>query len=78
MIIPTPGGLGSYHAIVMLGLVVLGIGEIDLTSTNKNYNPALIFPTIVHASQTLVAIIAGSISLLLLFIAKKKKNELPA
>ena len=71
MVIPTPGGVGSYHAIVMIGLSVLGIGTIYLGEGGDPTNPALIFPTIVHIAQTLVAIIMGSISLLILFLSKK-------
>ena len=75
MIIPTPGGIGSYHAIVMIGLVVLGVGFIDLRSQSADYNPALVFPTIVHVAQTLVAIIMGSGALIILFLSKKNPNE---
>ena len=74
MVIPTPGGVGSYHAIVMLGLSVLGVGTIYLGEGGDPTNPALLFPTIVHVAQTLVAIIMGSIGLLILFVSKKKKN----
>jgi hypothetical protein len=75
MVIPTPGGIGSYHAIVMIGLAVLGVGFINLTPPEGEINPALIFPTVVHIAQTLVAIIMGSISLFILFLTKKKKYE---
>ena len=74
MIIPTPGGIGSYHAIVMIGLYVLGVGAIDLGEGGDPKNPALLFPTIVHVAQTLVAIIMGSLSLIVLFLSKKKNN----
>jgi uncharacterized protein (TIRG00374 family) len=74
MIIPTPGGVGSYHAIVMIGLSVLGVGTIYLGEGGDPTNPALLFPTIVHVAQTLVAIIMGSIGVLILFLSKKKKN----
>ena len=74
MIIPTPGGIGSYHAIVMIGLSVLGVGTVYLGAGGDPTNPALIFPTIVHIAQTLVAIIMGSLSLLILFLSKKKNN----
>jgi len=74
MVIPTPGGVGSYHAIVMIGLSVLGVGTIYLGEGGDPTNPALLFPTIVHVAQTLVAIIMGSIGLLILFVSKKKKN----
>ena len=74
MVIPTPGGVGSYHAIVMIGLSVLGVGTIFLGEGGDPTNPALLFPTIVHVAQTLVAIIMGSIGLIILFLKKKKKN----
>ncbi|MEC8852942.1 MAG: lysylphosphatidylglycerol synthase transmembrane domain-containing protein, partial [Bacteroidota bacterium] len=57
MVIPTPGGIGSYHAIVMIGLAVLGVGFINLTPPEGEINPALVFPTVVHVAQTVVAII---------------------
>ena len=75
MVIPTPGGIGSYHAIVMIGLAVLGVGFINLNPPEGEINPALVFPTVVHVAQTLVAIIMGSISLFILFLTKKTKHE---
>ena len=74
MVIPTPGGVGSYHAIVMIGLSVLGVGTVYLGAGGDPTNPALIFPTIVHVAQTLVAIIMGSLALIVLFLSKKKSN----
>ena len=74
MVIPTPGGVGSYHAIMMIGLSVLGVGTVFLGEGGDPSNPALLFPTIVHIAQTLVAIVMGSIGLLILFISKKKGN----
>ena len=74
MVIPTPGGVGSYHAIVMIGLSVLGVGTIFLGENGDPLNPALLFPTIVHIAQTLVAIIMGSIGLLLLSLTKRKQS----
>ena len=74
MVVPTPGGVGSYHAIMMIGLSVLGVGTVFLGEGGDPSNPALLFPTIVHIAQTLVAIIMGSIGLLILFLSKKKSN----
>ena len=71
MVIPTPGGIGSYHAIVMTGLAILGVGFIDFNTKESIYNPALLFPTIIHAAQTLVAIIMGIIGIIILFLSKK-------
>ena len=75
MVIPTPGGIGSYHAIVMIGLSVLGIGAISFGDNGDTSNPALLFPTIIHAGQTLMAIIMGFIGLLILFLSKKVKSQ---
>ena len=73
MVIPAPGGIGSYHLIVMIGLVALQIpeGVLSVNSYDK-YNPAMLFPFVVHTAQTFVAIIMGSVGLLMLFIVNKK------
>ena len=55
MAVPLPGGTGSYHTLVPLGLVTLyGLAQSDAV--------ALVF--IFHALQTLIMIAAGVISLL--------------
>lgn len=75
MIIPTPGGFGSYHYIVMIGLCVLQIpGSFIQEVPYDKYNPALLFPTVVWFAQSSVAVILGSLSLLILFLSKKKNN----
>ena len=73
MVIPAPGGIGSYHLIVMIGLVALQIpqGVLSVSSYDK-YNPAMLFPFVVHTAQTFVAIVMGSIGILMLFSRKKK------
>ena len=58
----------------MIGLSVLGIGSIAFGANGDASNPALLFPSIIHAGQTLMAIIMGSIGVLILFLSKKKKN----
>ena len=75
MVIPAPGGIGSYHLLVKIGLVALNIpdGFISL-EPYENYNPAMLFPFIVHTAQTFLAIIMGSAGLIILF---KKKNQQP-
>ncbi len=76
MVIPAPGGMGSYHLIVMIGLVALQIPEGVLSiKPYDEYNPAMLFPFVVHTAQTFVAIIMGSIGLLMLFIGKKKSSS---
>ena len=75
MVIPAPGGIGSYHLMVMIGLVALQVPEGVLSIKPYNdYNPAMLFPFIVHTAQTFVAIIMGSLGLLFLFLSKKKSN----
>ena len=66
MVVPTQGGIGSYHLATKLGLMSLGIGA----------DSALIFAFAVHTAQTLMALVFGAISLALLFISKNNaKND---
>ena len=65
MVVPSQGGIGSYHLAVKLGLVGIGIGV----------QPALLFAFAVHTSQTLMAIVFGIISSLLLISHKKNTDE---
>ena len=75
MVIPAPGGIGSYHLMLMIGLVALQVPQGTLSVSPYNeYNPAMLFPFIVHTAQTFVAIIMGSLGLLFLFVSKKKSN----
>ena len=68
MAAPVQGGIGAYHLIVSMGLGVLGIAQ----------GPALSYATIVHASQTLVVLVTGLISMILLYLSKKKlKTDFP-
>ncbi len=60
MVVPTQGGIGSYHLATKLGLMSLGISA----------DSALIFAFAVHTAQTLMALVFGAISLALLFISK--------
>ena len=77
MAIPTPGGIGSYHLMVMIGLVALQIpnGFIpeDVSVPYNKYNPAMLFPIIIWFAQSFVSIIMGSAGLLILFMNKKQK-----
>ena len=74
MAIPTPGGIGSYHLMVMIGLVALQIpnGFVSIEKYNE-YNPAMLFPIIIWFAQSFVSIIMGSAGLLILFMNKKKE-----
>ncbi|MEE2931315.1 MAG: lysylphosphatidylglycerol synthase transmembrane domain-containing protein [Bacteroidota bacterium] len=71
MVIPTPGGFGSYHFAVKNGLMLLGINEGIFYS---NTDPGLLFATTVHSAQTLMTLIFGSVSLFLLFIRKNRNT----
>ena len=76
MLFPTPGGIGSYHYIVMISLVVLQVpnGYININFLEyDNYNSALLFPTVVWFAQSFVAVILGIISLFILFLSNKDR-----
>ena len=62
MIVPVPGGIGAYHAATMLGLMMLGIDR----------HTSLFFATVVHTTQTLVAVLFGSIALIMITLRKRK------
>ena len=65
MVVPTQGGIGSYHLATKLGLMSLGIGA----------DSALIFAFAVHTAQTLMALVFGAISFALLFISKNNAKD---
>ena len=67
IVIPAPGGMGSYHYLVTLALVVLGLTK----------SVGLSFATIVHTSQTLMLLSAGLIGLIYFSFSKKVKNADP-
>ena len=62
MIVPSQGGIGSYHLAVKIGLVGIGVAV----------QPALLFAFAVHTAQTLMTIVFGIVSSLLLL---SHKNE---
>lgn len=81
MVIPAPGGFGSYHLLVMIGLIALNIAVpndfLPLTfekiiSGYNEYNAVMLFPFIVHTAQTFVAVIMGCFGLWVLTLSKKK------
>jgi uncharacterized protein (TIRG00374 family) len=59
---PVQGGIGAYHLLVSQGLMLFGVSRQD----------GLAFATLVHASQMVMIIILGLVSLLLLFLRNKK------
>lgn len=64
MVVPTPGGIGAYHYLVMLGLSVLGVASDDGVS----------FATLVHTGQLVMTVISGSIAAGFLYRARRKKK----
>jgi len=65
IVVPTPGGIGAYHYLVMLALGILGIDRED----------GLTYATIVHSSQTLMLMIAGALAFLFLYIQRRKPKH---
>ena len=62
MVAPVQGGIGAYHYIVKIGLVLLDVSE----------DSALLFATVVHTAQTLMTLAFGGISILMVFLSNKK------
>ena len=65
IVIPAPGGIGSYHYLVTLAMVVIGLDK----------SVGLTFATIVHTAQTIMLLIAGIIALVYFSLAKRKKAD---
>lgn len=65
MVAPVQGGVGAYHYIVKVGLMILDISE----------DSALLFATVVHTAQTLMTLSFGGISILMLFLTKRKSKQ---
>jgi glycosyltransferase 2 family protein len=64
MIIPTPGGIGGYHYLVMTGLFFLGVEK----------NDGLSFATVVHTTQLILTIAAGIIGFFIMGKAAKERK----
>lgn len=62
IVIPAPGGIGSYHYLVTLALVVIGL----------NKSIGFSFATIVHTSQTIMLLLSGLIGLVYFSITRRK------
>jgi len=62
---PVQGGIGAFHWIVSLGLMLYGLSREE----------GLAFATIIHGSQSLATIIVGTISMILLISVRKKKES---
>jgi glycosyltransferase 2 family protein len=65
MAAPVQGGIGTYHWIVSVGLGIYGISRED----------GLIFATLSHESQSILMIILGLLSMLMVFLKWKKLRQ---
>ena len=65
MVAPVQGGIGAYHYIVKVGLMILDVSE----------DSALLFASVVHTAQTLMTLCIGGISILMVFLSKRKAEQ---
>ena len=67
MIVPVQGGIGAFHYMVSEGLMVYDIPKTD----------GLAYALLIHSSQTLLVLVTGAISVILLMVkgSKSSKNE---
>ena len=69
IVAPVPGGIGSYHFIIT---------ELFTQLYHIPAQAAVAYATANHAAQTLIILLAGGVSYILLFLNKRKPlNELP-
>lgn len=62
MAAPSPGGIGSYHWIIIQGLALYGLSEAQ----------GLLFATLVHSSQMIMLISFGLVSVFATFLISRK------
>lgn len=65
MIVPVQGGIGAFHWLVSEGLTIYDIQKSD----------GLAYALLIHSSQTLIILLVGSISLILILLRSTKKNQ---
>lgn len=68
MTAPVQGGIGAYHLLVSKGMLLYGLSETD----------GLVYATMSHAVSTLLLILLGAISMLLLFFFIRTKPSATA
>ena len=66
MAAPVQGGIGAFHWIIYKGLTIYGISR----------EKGLVYATLSHESQTLLVLILGAYSFLLVFLERKKRKRL--
>ena len=69
MVLPVQGGVGAYHLLVSEALMSINL------ENSINNTDATLFASVVHACQTLMTLFVGSISLLMLFLSKRKAKS---
>ena len=67
-VVPVQGGIGAYHWIVSLGMMLYGLTREE----------GLAFATITHGSQALWTIILGTFSIIILMSVRRNKKTIPA
>lgn len=67
-VVPVQGGIGAYHWIVSLGMMLYGLTREE----------GLAFATITHGSQALWTIFLGTVSMTLLIFIRRNKKTIPA
>ncbi len=65
MVIPSPGGIGTWHFIAIETLIVYGIAQDPIGNT---------YAIVAHSSQTIMVVVVGLISLILLPILNNNKT----
>lgn len=63
ILLPAPGGMGTFHYFVSLGLTLYAIDEKD----------GVVYATIAHASQMIMFLVLGAISMAALLIQQRKQ-----
>ncbi len=67
MVVPVQGGLGAYHLIVSTALTLYGIPR----------ETGLALATIAHESQTLLILVVGAFSMMMVVMIKRREPPLP-
>lgn len=66
IIAPSPGGIGSYHYLAMIGMGIVGVEKSD----------ALSFATLVHTGQTIMTLLAGGVALIAVYNYRRQNKKL--
>ena len=65
MLVPSPGGIGSYHYAVMIGMGILGVKA----------EAGMAFATLVHSGQFVMTVAAGIVAAVYFYGFNKKKSH---